>query len=301
MRHPTTWTLLALLATGCSLPDKQIGDSSTTTDADTADTTDATLETTETTDATLETTGASETDTGEDCPGCGQACDMLVQDCPEGLKCAAHSDTDTWPDSAICVPVLGDSEVGEPCTFDGWSASTDDCGATSFCMANEDGEGVCRAICTGEEPDDFGDCDETGTLCTRRADESPGPLAVCLPWCDPLIVPSDECEAGEGCYRYGSYDFDHFGGYLCLPVVSAAAIGEPCGQYNNCEPGASCLAAAFIPGCEGVRCCTPFCSLQNPDCTSMPGTDCVESYLPSTPPPFIPDDGICADPDVVYP
>jgi hypothetical protein len=81
------------------------------------------------------------------------ACNLVIQDCPEGEKCVPYASSGgTW-DRVTCVPVSGEGVAGEPCTTVGAALSAqDDCGATSFCAGYDEDKlgGVCHPFCTGD-------------------------------------------------------------------------------------------------------------------------------------------------------
>ena len=151
---------------------------------------------------------------------------------------------------------------GEACTYDGRTLASDDCDANSMCY-----DGLCRSFCTGTA--DNPSC-APGFGCT----DGPGsvPFGVCLPICDPL---AQDCET-DSCYWQN-------GQFLCSPSGSIA-IGEPCGFVNDCAGGSACVDAELFPNCLGAACCSPFCNLEQPDCASLPGTECVAWFEPGQAP-----------------
>jgi hypothetical protein len=195
---------------------------------------------------------------------CTPGCDVYQQDCPEGEKCRPYDSTGVGFDAQKCVVVTGDQMPGEACTSEGPSDAPDDCDETSTCF-----EGICRSFCSGtaDNPscaDGFGCADEFGSV----------PFGVCLPTCDPL---AQDCETEtDSCYWTSEQ-------FLCSPSGSIP-FGEPCGFVNDCSAGSACVATELIPNCLGTACCSPFCNLEQPDCASLPGTECVAWFEPGQAP-----------------
>lgn len=191
-------------------------------------------------------------------------CNMLMQDCPAGQKCMTY-----YGFSALtkCVPVLGDQQVGEPCTYETYEG-TDDCDENSGCwdFAEPEGEtrtGWCREFCSGSVRDP--QCSD-GFACEAFGDDVAN--AFCVPTCDPL---QPNCQMGFGCH----YQFTD-GIFLCDPA-GQAALGEACdsGSDSECVPAAICVLDE-LPNCAGAWCCTKYCDLQigDADCAELPGTIC---------------------------
>lgn len=230
--------------------------------------------------------GITFVDHNPDFVGGPKPCDPFAQDCPDGEKCVPYAarNEPTWWYGNKCVPVLGDSPPGTPCTSGGILEATDDCDGTSFCwdVVEVDGEeiGVCAAFCTGT-PDDP-TCDQPGTSCLIRGD---GGVTLCTATCDPL---NSDCGPGFGCYWSG-LDFN------CALTTSGFPLGEPCGFINDCAAGSYCAEGAEVPDCMGAACCTPFCDLNNPVCL-LAGTECVAFFEQDMAPPEYAQLGICLIP-----
>jgi hypothetical protein len=213
-------------------------------------------------------------------------CDPFVQDCPEGEKCVPYSANGEWYDANRCVPVLGDQAPGEDCTWTGIIEAIDDCDATSICwnteLVGDQYVGTCVAQCTGSAENPL--C-ENGSNCTLSGD---GPLALCLPTCDPLV---QDCDEGYGCY-WGNFDFN------CITASQNIPTGEPCGFVNDCTPGHLCVDAAALPSCAGASCCTSYCNLPDGDagCVAQPGTACVSFFEEGTAPEGLEHVGVCLVP-----
>jgi hypothetical protein len=213
-------------------------------------------------------------------------CDPFEQDCPPGEKCVPSSiGGDVW-DVNKCVPVLGEQQPGEPCTYDGLVEGTDDCDATSLCwnVTEIDGEliGTCHAFCLGTADDP--ECPED-TSCNISSE---GSVNVCNQSCDPLV---QDCGAGLGCY-WANTDFS------CIFTTENLPTGEPCGYINDCAPGNLCTTAEVLPDCVGAACCTNFCGLPLGDaqCATQPGTVCTNFFERGMAPPGYEDVGLCVLP-----
>jgi hypothetical protein len=208
-------------------------------------------------------------------------CDPFMQDCPDGEKCVAYGSTGGNWDSNKCVPVLGDGQVGDPCTYAGTVDSTDDCGADSWCWnVNMDGVGTCTAFCTGSPDDPI--C-EPGFGCSIANN---GSINICLQSCDPLL---QDCEGENVCY----YDFS--GNFVCAFAADMIPTGEPCGFINDCAPGNVCLDATAFPACNGASCCGAYCDIADPMCALM-GTECTPFFEEGTAPPGYENVGVCIIP-----
>lgn len=198
-------------------------------------------------------------------------CDVFQQDCPRGEKCTPYASSGgTW-DAPKCVPLFGDLEPGEPCTYDGRVEATDDCDETSMCY-----DGTCQRYCTGTADDPM--CPVgLGCASERHGD----PFALCLPLCDPLL---QDCSPGS-CYWRNEQ-------FLCNPS-GEVGVGEPCGFVNDCAGGSACIDAELIPDCLGAACCSPLCKLDEPYCESLPGSECVAWFEPGQAPAGLELVGVC--------
>ena len=270
----------ALSLSACTKDDSP-ADTATTTTTTGGNTT--TGEDTETSSGPAPTTFGEETQSfvpDEDVIGVSE-CDPWMQDCPEGEKCVAYGSTGGNWDANKCVQILGDGSIGDPCTYDGTAASTDTCGADSWCWnVNEEGQGVCTGFCTGSPDDPI--CDP-GYGCSIANN---GSITLCLLSCDPLL---QDCPVeGESCF----YDFS--GNFVCAFETQNLGAGEPCGFINDCAGGNLCLGAEVLLDCNGSACCTPYCDLSDPVCP--PGLECQPLFEEGTAPPEYVDVGVCIIP-----
>ncbi len=286
-----THNFTVLLALGVLLPacpkNEEPTDSSTTLNDDIGtDGTDGTDGTGTSAGETGDTSSTSAADTTDgafvpdaDIPA-ANSCDIWLQDCPEGEKCAAFAMGDTW-DSTKCVPIMGDGVEGDPCSYDGALAGTDDCGLGFFCYYtdNEGLNGTCIPLCSGTP--DNGMCPE-GFNCSISNN---GSLILCVYACDPLL--QDCAPAGTGCFWDGAL-------FNCDPAGDIPE-GQPCAYINDCLPGEVCLDATSFPECGGASCCSTYCDLTNPVCT-LAGTECVAFFDEGTAPPGLEAVGVCVVP-----
>jgi hypothetical protein len=209
-------------------------------------------------------------------------CDPWAQDCPGDEKCVAYGSTGGGWDANKCVPINGEGQQGDPCIYDGTAASTDDCGADTWCWnVNEEGIGSCTEFCTGTPDDPI--C-EPGYGCSIANE---GSITLCLLSCDPLL---QDCPgASDSCF----YDFS--GNFVCAFFTQNLPTGEPCGFINDCIGGDICLGADVLPECAGASCCAEFCDLSDPTC-SVGGTECTAFFEDGTAPPPYVDVGVCIIP-----
>jgi hypothetical protein len=183
-------------------------------------------------------------------PECLPRSTGFVGGCATDEKCGYVVDPEFGP-TGRCVPLLGESSTGEPCTVVGES---DTCSEGALCWAidPETGEGVCTDYCTA-----FLTCDNEAKACVVAED---GLLALCLDPC--LPTEPDACPPGWGCYdspagRWGC-DRDYSG--------DGGGHGSLCECVNCCDPGLVCEPAGLVdaPECvvEGaIGCCAEVCEL----------------------------------------
>jgi hypothetical protein len=293
-------TLFCALVIGCG-PKADPG----ATDATTGLTTSAGTSTSGTVDTTAASTGAptmatiADSDpcgtgacgTGVDDPTCGAFicetdmivcasghgnrcrafCDVFLQDCPDGEKCAAVI-TDgggAW-DGTRCVPVSGTDVAGDACTSESAADGLDSCVEGAMCWAVDmDGNGTCVALCMGSF--DAPTCPNSG-MCTISNE---GSLNLCLPNCDPLL---QDCAEGAACYPIND-------GFICAPDASgdSGKANDPCEFINVCEAGLLCAGPEFVgAGCPAgsMGCCTPFCEFPDGVCPN-PDQQCVQWFDPA--------------------
>lgn len=272
---------MALLASvACAADETEVPQvSASTTNSSSSE---ATSETSPETSTSSTTTTSNETDDTSfpesgSFPGPGvdigrrPECDPFDQDCPEGEKCVVYSTRgDAWDDNK-CVPVLGEGQPGDPCTYSNSFESTDDCGQDSFCfnlIVDEEQQlvGQCKAFCTGNVNDPV--CDE-GQFCFL----APGIINLCQPTCDPLA--QDCVGEADGCYWAN-------GDFICL-VTQTSGPGGACDQTNECPVGQACLDAYGLPACESSSCCSDFCDVQDPEACPDEVLECVNFFEQGTP------------------
>ena len=211
------------------------------------------------------------------------ACDPWAQDCGEDEKCVPYSPSGGVWDSNKCVPVIGDGQVGDSCTYDGISSATDSCAVDSHCwdVMDVDGMnvGVCTPFCTGSADSPI--CGpETSCLIANE-----GSINLCIQTCDPLL---QECSEGLACF-WANNDFN------CIFTTDEVTEGGACGYINDCAPGNFCASAQLLPECEGSDCCTAFCDLSDSIC-AVEGTECAAFFEEGNAAPGYEDVGVCIIP-----
>jgi hypothetical protein len=291
----SAWTgalavLVMLGSSACSRDDGSDAEAGTTTSHDSAEDSTTTID--DTSESGMMGTETDTDDGTDDVPSEGGSfyaspgldlggaleCDPWFQDCPDGEKCVPYASTGGNFDANKCVPILGDGQPGEACTYAGVGEATDDCDATSVCSNVEliDGElvGTCTAFCTGTP--DQPECSD-GSSCLIAND---GSFTVCLHSCDAL---EQDCEDGFGCV-WGGDDF------VCLPAPDEQP--EQACTAGECPAGSVCVLSSLAPTCDDSACCTAFCSLSEPSCVA-PASECVP-FFDGPPPAGHEDIGICA-------
>jgi hypothetical protein len=205
-----------------------------------------------------------------DTPVVGE-CDVFLQDCKDGEKCAAVI-TDgggAW-NSSKCVPVSGSDVPGDACTAESTADGLDSCAKGAMCWGVDmDGNGTCVELCMGTP--DAPTCPNSG-MCTIAND---GFLNLCLPNCDPLL---QDCAEGAACYPIND-------GFTCAPDASGdtGKANDPCEFINVCEAGLLCAGPEFVgAGCPAgsMGCCTPFCEFPDGVCPN-PDQSCVQWFDPA--------------------
>ena len=215
-------------------------------------------------------------------------CDLWLQDCAEGSKCAPYdSNSDGIHDSVRCVPVDGSpGQAGDDCSIDGPVASgADDCDLGLMCWdLDEQNNGRCLSMCSGTK--DAPMCPD-GLLCDIS---NGGALLLCLQPCDPL-TPS--CPLGQVC-------LPGQGAFICDTDASGdmGAYGDECAFVNVCDVGLFCAPSQSVPGCESAGCCTEYCDLSigGAGCSGAPEQECVPFFDPGKAPPGYDDVGVCSVP-----
>jgi len=218
--------------------------------------------------------------------GAGE-CDLWLQDCADGSKCAPHdADNDGIHDSASCVPIDAlPGQAGDDCTIDGPVASGDDsCDLGLLCWnLDEQNNGRCLPMCSGSM--DAPTC-PGGLECDIS---NGGALLLCLQSCDPL-TPS--CPLGQIC-------LPGQGVFICDIDASGemGAYGDECAFVNVCDTGLFCAPSQSVPGCQTSGCCSEYCDLKGGDaCSGAPQQECVPFFDPGMAPPGYEDVGVCSIP-----
>lgn len=209
-------------------------------------------------------------------------CNIWEQDCPKDQKCMpwANDGSYSW-NATKCVPLdPTPGDLGDPCTVEDSPVSgIDDCklGAICWDVDLDTNTGECFGLCQGSEANPT--CEFDDATCVISGS---GVLALCLPFCDPLL---QDCDEGEACYPV----VDSF---RCEPDQSGdeGAYGDACDFLNVCDPGLFCANPEYVPGCDGNGCCTPFCDISDPNATAgCPGAadaqECVAWYEEGQAPP----------------
>jgi len=210
-------------------------------------------------------------------------CDPWAQDCPEGEKCVPYSENGGPWHRNKCVPVLGEGQPGDSCTYDGITSATDSCGAGSHCWDVQEVEGeligVCTSFCEGN-PDNPICGPDTSCLMANE-----GSINLCVATCDPLL---QACDENLACY-WSNNDFN------CIFTTDNIGEGESCGFINDCVAGNFCALSEVLPDCDGGSCCTAYCDLVDPVC-NVEGTECASFFDEGLAAPGYEDVGVCIMP-----
>ncbi|MCB9566138.1 MAG: hypothetical protein H6710_02795 [Myxococcales bacterium] len=218
--------------------------------------------------------------------GVGQ-CDPLAQDCPEGQKCTAVSPMEGEPWGVnVCVDVMGDGQVGDPCdVMNGKYTGLDNCAEGFICLLTDDDGvgGTCVEFCNADML-----CPQSGAMCSVYND---GSLPICLANCDPL---TQDCAVGQGCYPAAGG-----GTFVCFKTsvgMGEGGVGDGCNYTNQCQPGLMCAAPELVPDCAESGCCSPFCAVSEGNGVCLQGQECLPYFEMGSAPPGYEDVGVCALP-----
>lgn len=235
---------------------------------------------------------------GLDCyPGCGdpggEVCEVWLQNCPEGQKCAPFGECDGFGWSGErCVPLPPlPKEIGEVCEIFSKPHGIDDCDLGSFCWGRDEADhGICVALCGGTP--DAPSCVDPSLSCI--VDSGDSTLGWCLPPCNPL---ANDCPASAPRCDY-QFQADYF---VCWPAAPGfdGKVHEPCNFPEACAIGLVCVAsdvAAVECDLEEPGCCQPHCDLAAPEpdapCSGV-GQQCVPVFPDEPPFPELADVGVC--------
>jgi hypothetical protein len=222
-------------------------------------------------------------------------CDLFLQDCPAGEKCALWADDGgSTLNASRCVPAVDDpAGVSETChVLDSPYSGMDDCelGVTCWYVDPETLEGECVPLCIGSESNPS--CQDPDRYCLA----GPGLPTVCLQSCSPV---AQDCSEGHGCYFVVE-------DWACAPDASGnmGAHGDPCAFVNACDPGLICFDAGAVPSggaCQGAKdCCTEICDLGDPagdtQCAGAGGGQVCRPWYDEAAPPGYEDVGVCTLP-----
>jgi hypothetical protein len=204
------------------------------------------------------------------------SCDPWTQDCPAYEKCSWEKVDGVA--RTRCVPVEPDAKLpGEPCTvFGDPNSGYDDCVLGAFCHhLDADNQGMCIALCGGSPL--APSCMRDDAVCQV----CPDCPSLCVPLCDPL---AQDCADDFACVPVS-------GSFACQPADQSGRgmLGDACEYTFQCQVGFACIDALAVPGCDGVACCSPFCSTSEPICPQ--GMSCVPWFDNDSPP--LPNLGIC--------
>ncbi|WP_002636634.1 hypothetical protein [Myxococcus hansupus] len=197
-------------------------------------------------------------------------CDVVAQDCADGLRCTYA--TEAGGTRRRCVPP-GTADEGAPCTLapTGGGVAYDTCRQGLFCREAPEGQGggfTCQRMCHATtQCGNSGECNTVLRL--EGTDELPllcGPPSVA---CDPF---GQDCTAPLSCYPSTS-------GPVCAGSGTRTE-GQSCDFSNQCAPGSACVNAGGGLTCRSL--CvpngSPACSTGN--CRALDGNPGVGACVP---------------------
>lgn len=221
--------------------------------------------------------------------GISGQCDPKLQDCPEGEKCSAVSPSPGEPWGVnTCVPVMGDSVVGDTCNImDGKYTGLDNCDKGLICLLTDDdgNGGACVEFCDTNDQ-----CNMSAANCVVYND---GSLPICLSSCDPLV---QDCPGGQACYSSAG---DLFVCFKESAMPGEGMPGDQCQYVNQCQQGSFCANAMAVAGCppESNGCCTPYCPVSEGSAPCQDTEECLAFFAEGMAPPGYENVGVCAIPE----
>lgn len=232
-------------------------------------------------------TGFTETTCNFVCEtGANDTCDVFVQDCPSGEKCAPYVSGNAGAqthDMSKCVPLVDEPhQPGETCELFG-DAQLDNCDKGLLCLPVSGATRLCLQMCTGsvESP-----------ICPSGYDCLLGGYEVlngCIPNCHPLdndcldklCVPSPDIAVN---------------GFDCVPDNSGdgGEIYGSCASLDACDVGLICADATASEACDVMAsaCCLALCDVFSPMCPS-PDESCLPFFPPNEAPVGLGNVGFC--------
>jgi hypothetical protein len=188
-----------------------------------------------------------------------QACDLSMQNCPDGQKCVPEMIAGSVPGSGVCS-ANGTVAEGAACVLDTTNpnAWVDNCVAGTLCDNDgPDNAFTCRKICASDDS-----CTTPGEQC---ADLFTTQWGFCLASCTPY---GSDCPAGNNCgvaFNDVSTTPTNVTGFFVCKAPGAGTLFAPCtGLDTDCGPDLVC---------DGVRLrCTPICDSAHA-CPDAPPTD----------------------------
>lgn len=215
---------------------------------------------------------------------CDVPCSLLMQDCPEGAKCApGPGEYGTWS-SELCVPLPANpKQIGEACQVVGsFDSGEDDCDEGLLCWVlggpdETSGVGTCFEMCTF--PDAA--CADSFATCVTPIDS---PVSLCMPICNPSVP---NCPAGEHCIFFVERPVPA----MCEkePIPGGPPF-SPCANSYQCDPLLTCHFSSQMKCDQDSACCLQICSVSQQNCDAG---SCNPLYPPDTAEFGLDDVGIC--------
>ncbi|MFW6051482.1 MAG: hypothetical protein ACODAU_09925 [Myxococcota bacterium] len=185
-------------------------------------------------------------------------CNLVDQDCGEGLGCYFAETGDGGDPSPVCAPTPDqDGAEGDPCM------DANDCQEGLLCIGPTGMAGTCRTVCCiGED----GGC--TGDESCLIPVAAPGPGDTGVGACavgDACDLLEQDCGEGEGCYPSVQP-----GVTVCI-AGGELQEGAPCDFANDCAPGLACTEGECTKLCD--RTDDSGCTISSQDCVTLVGFD----------------------------
>lgn len=93
-------------------------------------------------------------------------------------------------------------------------------------------------------------------------------------------------------------DPDEGASFECVLDASGemGAYGDPCENFNTCDPGLACLNPEYVPDCKAGGCCSPFCDTSEANTCPGDGQKCIAWFEEGMAPPGYETVGVCGVP-----
>jgi hypothetical protein len=178
-------------------------------------------------------------------------CQLFPQGgCASGTSCRVNASTG----ELFCSTTISNGRSGDSCT------SSSVCAAGFECAGS-----VCTEYCTFDSQ-----CDGSDGLCFDDIFPSPSSnVGLCNHLCNP--VTGSGCDVGLRCLLGTESAAPMRDFTVCTTDIGSGGQGDSCTTHGDCGIGMLCVNIQNV----GTQ-CAKFCAITGNDCTSIPGTSCLQ-------------------------